>query len=46
MIPRSQITQWGVGHPWQNEGQIEQDFLISMAMIEIANDPYLDASSS
>lgn len=41
MIPRSQITQWGVGHPWQNEGQIEQDFLISMAMIEIANDPLL-----
>jgi len=41
MIPRNQITQWGVGHPWQNEGQIEQDFLISMAMIEIANDPLL-----
>lgn len=38
---RNEITQWGVGHPWQNENQIEQDLLLSMAMIEIANDPLL-----
>lgn len=41
MIPKSQIIQWGVNHPWQNENQIEQDFLLSMAMISIANDPLL-----
>lgn len=28
-------------HPWQNENQIEQDLLLSMAMIEIASDPLL-----
>lgn len=38
---RTDIIQWGVNHPWQNENQIEQDLLFSMAMIEIANDPLL-----
>ena len=38
---RSQIIQWGVDHPWQNENQIEQDLLLSMAMVEIANDSLL-----
>ena len=41
MMRRTDITQWGVDHPWQNENQIEQDLLLSMAMIEIANDPLL-----
>mgnify|MGYP001101695672 CR=1 FL=1 len=41
MMRRSDITQWGVEHPWQNENQIEQDLLLSMAMVEIANDPLL-----
>ena len=38
---RNEITQWGVGHPWQNRNQIEQDLLLSMAMVEIANDSLL-----
>ena len=41
MIRRSDIVQWGVEHPWQNENQVEQDLLLSRAMIEIANDPLL-----
>ncbi len=41
MIRRSDIVQWGVTHPWQNENQVEQDLLLSRAMIEIANDPLL-----
>ena len=41
MIRRSDIVQWGVAHPWQNENQVEQDLLLSRAMIEIANDPLL-----
>lgn len=41
MMRRTDITQWGVEHPWQNENQIEQDLLLSMAMVEIANDPLL-----
>lgn len=41
MIESRNITQWGVSHPWQNMDQIEQDLLLSMAMIEIANDELL-----
>ena len=41
MIRRSDIVQWGVTHPWQNENQVEQDLLLSRAMIEIADDPLL-----
>ena len=41
MIRRSDIVQWGVAHPWQNENQVEQDLLLSCAMVEIANDPLL-----
>lgn len=41
MIRRSDIVQWGVAHPWQNENQVEQDLLLSRAMVEIANDPLL-----
>ena len=41
MIRRSDIVQWGVAHPWQNENQVEQDLLLSFAMVEIANDPLL-----
>lgn len=41
MMRRTDITRWGVDHPWQNENQIEQDLLLSMAMVEIANDPLL-----
>lgn len=41
MIRRNEIIQWGVDHPWQNENQVEQDLLLSRAMIEIANDGLL-----
>lgn len=41
MMRRTDITQWGVKHLWQNENQIEQDLLLSMAMIEISNDSLL-----
>lgn len=41
MMQRNQIVQWGIDHPWQNSNQVEQDLLLSMAMIEIANDPLL-----
>lgn len=41
MMDRRDIVQWGADHPWQNMNQIEQDLLLSRAMIEIANDPLL-----
>ena len=45
MMRRTDIIQWGVDHPWQNENQIEQDLLLSMAMVEVANDPLLAIDS-
>lgn len=41
MIYRNDIVQWGADHPWPSEDQIEQDLLLSRAMIEIANDELL-----
>ena len=41
MIPASDITKWGVDHPWSTREQIEQDFLLSQAICEIANDQLL-----
>lgn len=41
MIPQAAITAWGAQAPWPTEVQIEQDLLLSRAMIEIAQDPLL-----
>lgn len=41
MIRKNEIVQWSVGHPQQNENQVEQDLLLSRSMIEIANDELL-----
>jgi len=41
MIPASDITKWGVDHPWSARDQVEQDFLLSQAICEIANDSLL-----
>ena len=35
MIPYDTITAWGVSHPWPSREQIEQDLLLSKAIIEI-----------
>ena len=41
MIPESDITKWGVDHPWSTREQIEQDLLLSQAICEIAGDSLL-----
>jgi predicted nucleotidyltransferase component of viral defense system len=41
MIPASDITKWGVTHPWPTREQIEQDLLLSQAICGIANDQLL-----
>jgi predicted nucleotidyltransferase component of viral defense system len=41
MMPRKDIIQWSVSHPWHNENQVEQDLLLSRAMIEVASDRLL-----
>jgi len=41
MIPRAEITAWQHVAPWHTEVQIEQDLLISRAVVEIFSDPFL-----
>jgi len=41
MIPYDTITSWSVTHPWPSREQIEQDLLLSEAIIIIYNDETL-----
>ena len=41
MIPYDTITAWGVSHPWPSREQIEQDLLLSKAIIDIYNNGML-----
>ena len=41
MIAHNDIIRWSVDHPWQTANQIEQDLLLSRAMIEVAQDEWV-----
>lgn len=41
MIPRGYITEWNETVPWINMHQVEQDLIISRALVAIYNDEYL-----
>ena len=41
MIPRDYITQWRARAPWTADFQVEQDLVISRALVEIFSDPFL-----
>lgn len=41
MIPRDYITAWREQAPWVLDSQVEQDLVISRALVEIFSDPYL-----
>jgi len=41
LIPRAYITQWANFVPWQTDEQVEQDLVISRALIEIFSDDFL-----
>jgi len=43
MIPQAFITEWGQNVPWQSNEQIEQDLVISRALVEIFSDEWLAA---
>lgn len=43
MIPSMNIVAWGNVAPWAEQRQIEQDLIISRALVEIFNDPFLAA---
>ena len=41
MIPRDYITEWRERAPWSENFQVEQDLIISRALVEIFSDPVL-----
>ena len=41
MINGSYITQWSVEHPWTKDSYVEQDLVISRALVAIFSDPFL-----
>jgi predicted nucleotidyltransferase component of viral defense system len=41
MIPQAYITEWSNHAPWQTNEQIEQDFVICKALVEIFKDEFL-----
>ena len=41
MIPRDYITQWRERAPWSEDFQVEQDLVISRALVEMFSDPVL-----
>ncbi len=41
MIPRAFITEWRSVAPWSSDAQVEQDLVISRALLEIYSDPFL-----
>lgn len=41
MIPRDYITEWRTVVPWVEDAQVEQDLVISRALVEIFSHPHL-----
>jgi predicted nucleotidyltransferase component of viral defense system len=41
MIPNSYLTAWSKHAPWAERYQIEQDLIISRALVELFSDPFL-----
>ncbi len=41
MIPRAHITAWRSKAPWATDAQVEQDLVLSRALIEVYSDPFL-----
>ena len=41
MIPQAYITEWSNQVPWRTNEQVEQDLVISRALVEIFSDPFL-----
>ena len=41
MIPRDFVTEWRSTAPWVEDAQVEQDLVISKALVEIFSHPVL-----
>jgi hypothetical protein len=46
MVPQAYITQWSNNVPWQSNEQVEQDLVISRALVEIFKDDFLSKKIS
>lgn len=44
MIPRADILEWRSHVPWALDEQVEQDLVISRALVEIYSDPFLSSA--
>jgi hypothetical protein len=44
MIPRDYITEWRTEAPWVQDFQVEQDLVISKALVDIFSHPLLKSS--
>jgi hypothetical protein len=42
MIPKPDIARWQQNAPWSSFDQIEQDLVISRALVEIFSDEFLN----
>jgi predicted nucleotidyltransferase component of viral defense system len=43
MISRAYITAWRANAPWSTDAQVEQDLVLSRALVEIFSDPFLSS---
>lgn len=41
LIPRDYITEWRAEAPWADDAQVEQDLVISRALVDLFRDPVL-----
>ena len=41
MIPRDNISEWREQAPWSEDFQVEQDLVISRALVAVYSDPAL-----
>jgi hypothetical protein len=41
VIPRDYVTEWRARAPWIEDFQVEQDLVISRALVEIFSNPVL-----
>jgi hypothetical protein len=44
VIPRANITAWRAVAPWADEAQVEQDLVLSRAMVELFGDERIASS--
>lgn len=45
MIPRDYITEWRAYAPWVQDSHVEQDLILSRALVEIYSHPLLGAGA-